>query len=157
MKRTRSLIFGACLALVTLFAAAQSLAAGQALTCTESRAGSVYEVVCVALSDDSAGTVVGLTTNALDGMWINHITHVPGSGGVQPEDAYDITVKDRYGVDILGGGGGNLSQTTVTNQQPKVAATPAVVAEFAVRGLVTFAGTNIGNAKQFTVVFTGRK
>lgn len=36
---------------------------------------------------------------------------VPGSGGTQPSDDYDVTLLDPHSVDVLGGLGANLSQT----------------------------------------------
>jgi hypothetical protein len=153
LKRSLS-ILGFLLA--ALVVAAQAFAAGSAISCTAARSGTVYTVTCVYTSDDTTGACTK-ATSLLDGVFLSRVAFNPGLAGVQPSDAYDLTITDAWGVDVIGGGGANLSQTTKTNAQPKVGATPAVVAEYPVKGALTANLTNMGNSKQTTIIFIGRK
>lgn len=45
---------------------------------------------------------------------------VPGTGGTQPSDLYDITLVDTDGVDVLAGNGGNLSNAAAALRVPLI-------------------------------------
>ena len=57
-----------------------------------------------------AGTASGQTTKVYSGKILGLAT-VPGTGGDQPDDDYDITVADEDGMDVLMGGGANRDET----------------------------------------------
>lgn len=65
------------------------------------------KVVMDWLSDASAGTVAKTTTQKFSGRLVC-VEFVPGSA--TPTDAYDVTIKDDQGIDILIGGGANVPQ-----------------------------------------------
>lgn len=80
----------------------------------------------------------------------------PDSGGTQPTDAYDITVTDTQGIDILSGLGANLSNSTATKKCPLIAATDGTTTTavpHALSGSHTLTVSNAGSAKGGTVVF----
>src|SRR5262245_28086693 len=56
---------------------------------------------------DLIGTIIG-------------VEFVPDSGGTQPSDAYDFTLTDANGYDLLRGQGANLSQSTKTRVCPVI-------------------------------------
>jgi len=56
----------------------------------------------------STGTVSEATTYSYNGQIIRAI-FAPDAGGTQPTDAYDVTVTDSDGYDVLHGLGANLS------------------------------------------------
>lgn len=61
------------------------------------------------VSDAAAGTVEGTTADKFSGRLI---TAQFITGSVTPTDAYDVTVKDDQGQDILGGTGANITVAT---------------------------------------------
>ncbi len=61
-------------------------------------------------TSDAAGDATLVTTKAYNGV-IERFVTVPGTGGDQPADNYDVTVEDGDGVDVLMGEGANRSDT----------------------------------------------
>lgn len=85
---------------------------------------------------------------------IRRVTFVPGSGGTQPTNSYDVTLTDEHGIDVLAGQGANLSNTTATHVSPGVPlkdGTTTHVAPVFIDGTLTLAVANAGNAKTGTV------
>lgn len=121
--------------------------AGVAQTTAPQIVGQTAKVSLAWTSDASAGTISN-TFGPLMGF-ITAVEFVPGSGGTQPTDAYDLTITDAGGVDQLGGAGANLSNTTatkvpvfITDGSSKI---PNPVSE-GVAGL-TLVGSGCGNSK----------
>lgn len=88
---------------------------------TEENWGSVKKIkfVWTAGTDGDAGTASGSTTTTYEGKLIQATT-VPGTGGTQPDDNYDVTLTDADSVDLLAGNGANRDETntehiTLTN------------------------------------------
>lgn len=143
-------------ALLACLVAAQAFAAGSSLACSAKRSGQVYEVYCLATSDDSTGAVSGSTSLA-DGVVVDRVVFVPNLAGTQPTNLFDVTMVDVSGADLLGTAGGNLVNTGPTSTALKLGATPAATASLGIRGALTFAFTNMGNSKTCGVYITGRK
>jgi hypothetical protein len=61
-------------------------------------------------TSDSSGDASGTTTNVYTGV-IERLVTVPGTGGDQPTNEYDIEITDEDGVDVLVGAGADLSDT----------------------------------------------
>lgn len=60
----------------------------------------------------TAGGAVSANTKALTPAEILQVIFIPGAGGTQPSDLYDVTLNDVNGIDVLAGGGANLSNAT---------------------------------------------
>lgn len=73
----------------------------------------------IAWTSSAGGAVSGNTFTVVSGRIVS-VRFVPGSGGTQPTDAYDVTLIDTNSVDVLFGAGANLSNTlsTVTRLSP---------------------------------------
>ncbi len=114
----------------------------QEVTLTETTHTSVKRVYWDWLCTD-AGVVLSATTKTYDGLLERavFIPDNPGGGGTQPTNAYDITITDADGVDVLAG----LGADTTNN---------ATVVKTHANGLTAVAGSiltlnvsNAGNAK----------
>ena len=70
-------------------------------------------------SGGNGGAVSG-NAFAMKGSEIVRVKYIPGIGGDQPSDAYDVTLVDEDSIDLLGGTGSNMSQTTATIAVPAV-------------------------------------
>jgi len=133
-----------CLVLVALLVIpAYVWAAGSAMTFTEVTHGTVKKVKVAWTSDDTTGAVSGTTTNVYSGRILGAIT-VPGAGGVQPSNLYDIAVNDSDSVDVALGA--LIDRSNAATQ---------FVAEASMAGLasskITVSVTNAGNSKQGTL------
>lgn len=117
-----------------------------------------------AWTSDASGNVNGNTTNGagvitgspgrITGLLLR-VVFIPGTGGVQPSDAYDMVMLDSNGFDILAGLGANLSQTNTTSKVPGNAMTDGTTvstAPIALNDILELQVSNAGNAKQGTVV-----
>lgn len=60
----------------------------------------------------TAGGAVSANTFAVKKGHLIHVKFVPGSGGTQPTDLYDVTLVDADSLDVLNGGAANLSNAT---------------------------------------------
>lgn len=60
----------------------------------------------------TAGGAVSANPVSVGPGWIESVKFVPGSGGTQPTDLYDVTLVDTNGVDVLNAQGANLSNAT---------------------------------------------
>lgn len=104
---------------------------------------------------DASGNVNGTPTTAAIRGTILKVEFKPDTGGTQPTNAYDVTLTDTAGVDVLAGQGANLSNSTATAVVPGVpftdgtttAVAPCVVAE-----ALTLNVSNAGNAKGGQVI-----
>lgn len=79
------------------------------------------------------------------------VKFVPNSGGTQPTDLYDVTLVDENSVDLLAGGGANLSNATSTIKVPSFGAT--TLYRYVHDGLqrLDLVVANAGNAKGGTI------
>lgn len=87
-----------------------------------SGSGGVQKTSIVWTSDASAGSVTGNTLAMRPGS-IVLVEFIPGTGGVQPTDAYDVDFLDDNGTSMFDDGSGtsigaNLSQTNSTHKIP---------------------------------------
>lgn len=67
----------------------------------------------------AGGAVSGIQSPAVDGELLG-VVFTPGAGGVQPTNAYDVTLLDGDGFDVLAGLGANLSNATASRVVPLV-------------------------------------
>ena len=74
-------------------------------TATVTNFNAVYTIAWTS----SAGGVVSANSFSIRRGTITQVKFVPGSGGAQPSDLYDVTLVDADGLDLLGGLGANLS------------------------------------------------
>ncbi len=95
------------------------------------------------LSDASAGTV-SLTFNMRPGRLIQ-MKFVPGTGGTQPDDNYDVTILDSDSADILEAAGVNLDELVATWNT-------STARVFLDGGVYTFTVAGAGNANTGTVI-----
>lgn len=89
----------------------------------------------------SAGGAADATTAGYYTGRLIYAAQIPDSGGTQPTDAYDVTVADSDGVDLLKGLGANLSNAATTYKAESDGLGAVVESQ------LTLAVTNAGNAK----------
>lgn len=104
----------------------------------------------IAWVSDAAGAVSG-NAFAIRRGWLQQVKFIPDSGGTQPTDLYDITLKFADGIDMLVGTGANLSATvpTVTAPQLNTGGTAPV---FIDDGNIDLVVANAGASKGGTVI-----
>jgi len=136
------------LALVLL--GAEAFAAGS-VTLTYGETRPTVRTVTLAWTSDAAGAVNGTLTKMVSGE-VLRVVYVPGSGGTQPTDLYDLTLEDANGVDVLAGKGANLSNVNKTQICPLIGDGTTTNQRNAVDGTLELKVTNAGNAKTGTVV-----
>lgn len=102
--------------LVTLFVllSASAQAAGTVTLTSATDVGGVTRYTYAWLSTAGGAVSGDTTTIALRAGMILKVALVPGSGGTQPSDAYDVTLLDTRSVDVLSGIGANLSNAAST-------------------------------------------
>ena len=125
------------------------MAAVGAITETTSASRSVKKKT-LQWTSSAGGAVSGIPSVALSGE-ILRIAFIPGAGGVQPSDLYDITLLDDDGLDVLQGKGANLSNAAASQACPLIGDGTTTVRPVAVDGQLTLTVANAGNAKQGTV------
>lgn len=81
-----------------------------AVTFTETTQGHLVKKVKAVWVSDSDGAATGATTYTYDGLLYNFMS-IPDGGGTAPTAAYDITLTDPNGVDLLQGAGADRSAT----------------------------------------------
>jgi hypothetical protein len=89
----------------------------------------------------AGGVADGTTTSAFTGDIIR-LVNIPNSGGTQPTNLYDITIKDADGVDVLFGDG-----TDVVNTGPSQKHGTADSLGCVVNSTLRFDVTNAGASK----------
>jgi hypothetical protein len=108
--------------------------------------------IVLAWVSDASGVVSGTPTGIINGT-ICKVQFIPGSPA--PSDAYDVTLTDTAGIDVLGGQGANQSATVAAAVIPGVPlkdGTTISVAPCVVADPLTLIIANAGNAKQGSVV-----
>ncbi len=111
----------------------------------------------IAWTSDAAGAVSGNATVLPSGTVVG-VTFIPGAGGVQPTDLYDVTFTDAAGINAFNDGAGvsigaNLSNTLATEKIPFIGgAASTFVRAWLEGGSYTLVVAAAGNAKQGTVV-----
>lgn len=98
-------------------------------------------------TSSAGGAVSGIPSTGISGL-IERVVFVPGASGVQPTDAYDVTLLDEDGLDMLAGKGGNLSNANPTQICPLVGDGTTTDHPVAVDGQLTLVVANAGAAKQ---------
>lgn len=128
------------------------MAVAGTVTLTTSKRANGDREYSIAWLSDAAGAVDGQPVTLPDGELLQ-VSYIPDSGGTQPTNAYDFTMTDAQSVDVLAGGGANLSNAVATVTVP-------VVSTYFRRqlkaGSYTLVGANCGNAKGGTVVLLVR-
>ena len=71
---------------------------------------SVKLVKCEWTCDSVTGAVSGTTDEYFTGKILG-LTTVPGTGGAQPDDNYDVAANDTNSIDVLMSGGANRDET----------------------------------------------
>ncbi len=103
---------------------------------------------------DSSGDVSGTDTPVVSGELFN-VTFIPDGGGTQPTNLYDVVLNDEHGIDVVGGDGGNLSNTTTSQTAPvhgSTAGAAANVVRHGIDGPLSLVVSNAGDAKGGTVI-----
>jgi hypothetical protein len=97
-------------------------------------------------TSDADGNVVA-TIDGPEGF-IQRVTTKPDAGDTQPDDAYDATLSDELSVDVLGGAGANLSESSSKTWFPIVAGSDAEATHtLMTSGPLSLAITNAGASK----------
>lgn len=123
------------------------------ITVTSANVGPSLDKYTIAWVSDGAGAVSG-NTFAIGTCELMQVTYKPDGGATQPSDAYDVTMTDALGVDVLGGTGANLSQSASTHH---VAAVSTYFRRHLEAGNLTPVVANAGNAKGGTIVLLVRR
>lgn len=94
------------------------------VTTSEVAGGAGVRKYSVAWTSDASGDVSGNTVEIGSGTIIA-VEFVPGAGGVQPTDLYDVTFTDAAGINVFDDGAGasvgaNLSNATASHKVPFV-------------------------------------
>jgi hypothetical protein len=111
--------------------------AGSITVTPEDIGGGITKYLIAWLSDGS-GAVSGNSFDVKRG-WLMQSRFIPDGGDTQPTDAYDLTILDGDGIDILQGDGGNLSNAAPSAAHnpiflPPGALTPTIAAAGAANG-----------------------
>lgn len=110
----------------------------------------------VAWTSDASGAVSGNTMGISAGTLVA-VEFVPGAGGVQPSDLYDVTFTDAEGVNVFDDGAGasvgaNLSNATASRKVPFIGGGAVTyVRQWLHGGTYTPVVAAAGNAKQGTI------
>ncbi|MCC7371652.1 MAG: hypothetical protein IT306_24755 [Chloroflexi bacterium] len=123
------------------------------ITVTTTQASNAIDKYSIAWVSDAAGAVSG-NTFAVEAGELVQVRYIPDGGGTQPSAAYDVTMTDANGVDVLGGTGADLSQTASTVHVPAVNTYFRRTLE---AGNLTPVVANAGNAKGGTIVLLVRR
>jgi len=129
-------------------AAVPLYAAGTA-TVTTSDLGAGITQYSIAWVSDASGAVSGNTIAIKRGVILG-VKFKPDGRGTQPTDLYDMTFEDADNVDLLLGGGANLSNANATRKKPALNTSDELFFE----GCTTceLVVSNAGNAKGGTVI-----
>lgn len=123
------------------------------VTSSEVAGGAGVRKYSIAWTSDAAGAVSGNTVEISAGTIIA-VEFVPGTGGVQPTDLYDVTFTDAEGVNMFDDGAGtsvgaNLSNATASHKVPFVGGgSVTYVRQWLHGGDYTPVVAAAGNAKQ---------
>ncbi len=103
----------------------------------------------------AGGGVSGTLTDYISGEIIR-VVFIPGAGGLEPSDAYDLVLLDGNAVDVLQGLGANLSHTATTQVKPGISFTDGTttsVSGMQIDDQLELQVSNAGASKGGTVVF----
>jgi len=120
------------------------------LTKTESR---TMNKLAIDWTSSSSGAVPSTDSETISGE-ILRCVFVPDSSGTQPSNAYDVTLSDADGIDILAGNGANLSNTTALSIVPGeelLSGGSSGIRPFAVDGPLSLVVANAGDTKGGTI------
>lgn len=105
-------------------------------------------------TSDASGNATDSTDIEVAGT-LGRVVFVPGSGGSQPTDLYDVTVTGPNGIDVLSGQGANLSQSTTSEICPGIklydGTTTSTVPRL-INDVLTLNVSNAGVSKSGTVI-----
>lgn len=108
-------------AAVVALAFAWPTAAAGSKAVTSSSVGSDVTRYAITWTSDGSGNVSGNLGGLIKRGYLYQVQIIPGTAGSQPTAAYDITLLDAYGVNLLVHGstdaGANLSQTAASAAQ----------------------------------------
>lgn len=135
--------------ILTAVLSAPAGAAGTA-TLTASDVGGDVTQYSIAWVSDAAGAVSGNTLSIKRGVVVA-VKFKPDGGGTAPSDLYDVTFEDSDNVDLLMGGGANLSNTLTTRKKPALNTSDELFFE-GCAATCELVVANAGNAKGGTVV-----
>lgn len=93
------------------------------------------------------GAVQEIPSRTVSGE-ILRVVFVPGAGGVQPSDLYDVTLLDADGLDVLAATGANRSNANKSQACPLIGDGTTTDKPIAVDGPLTLTIANAGDAKQ---------
>jgi hypothetical protein len=122
------------------------------ITFTPKRARDVRKVVCDCAS--AADGSCSFSTELLSGYFLQEVIINPAGGADAPSAAWDLTITQEDGLDVIGAQGANLSETDTVSKAPYRAA--AAVAELPVHGALTLNITNAGDGKKIQISLVGR-
>lgn len=128
------------------------MAVAGSITATVTDAGAGLTKYSIAWLSSSGGAVTENTFSVKAGELVQ-VEFVPDSGGTQPTDAYDMTLLNAVGTDLLSGGGANLSNATRTQVVPVISTYFRRTLE---AGLLTPTISNAGSAKGGTIILLVR-
>jgi hypothetical protein len=83
--------------------------AAESLTITEITYGAGYDLIRWDWISNPSGASSGDTIDATYTGRLIWVVQMPDAGGTQPTNAYDVTILDENGVDVLNGLGANIS------------------------------------------------
>jgi len=121
------------------------------ITVTTSKAGGLTKY-SIAWTSDASGNVSANTLNIQNGELLQ-VGFVPGAGGSQPTDLYDVTFLDPNSVEIFGTVGADRSNANASVGVPVVGTYFRRILE---AGAYTPVVANAGNAKSGTIVLLVR-
>lgn len=126
----------------------------QSCTITTRYRAADSDVVRLTLDWTSAadGTVTQAFPKAYSG-YLERVVFNPGA--TAPTAAYDVTLTDEQGIDVLSGQGANLSETATTHVKPGIPfkdGTTTSVAPIVIDDTLTLNITSAGDSKTGTVV-----
>lgn len=104
----------------------------------------------LAWTSSAAGAVQEILSPLLSGELLR-VVFVPGAGGVQPTDLYDVTLLDEDGVDVLAGLGANRSNVTKQQLVPLTGDGTTTNQRVVLDGTLDLRVAAAGNAKQGTL------
>ena len=121
-----------------------------AITFTPKRARNVRKVVADCFSAADGSCSIG--TSLLSGYFLREVVINP-DGPDAPTAAWDLTITQEDGLDILGAQGANLSETATVSKS--LYRGGAVVERLPVYGIVTINITNGGDGKKVQISLVG--
>lgn len=127
-----------------VFTASADTVTSGSLTKTEIGAPGSFRCYTIDWLSDASGNCTADITG-VQGE-IMRFTVNPDDGATSPTNAYDMTLKDRDGVDILAGLGANLSNSTALSRVPLTGDGTTTTQRFVTLGTLSLAITNAGAA-----------